>query len=176
MRRPIALATLLAALSVAPPTLHAQRPLTVGVAGGVSLPVGSFGDGADVGWHALAALALGSQMHPLGLRLDATYTTFPLGESDEARRITSVTLGPTYRLPSAGWAVAPYLLAAAGAYYLDCSDDALCDGTTRFGWNAGLGMRARGLGLHGFLEARYHRIAFRGDAVQWAPVTVGLLF
>ena len=175
-------AALLGVVSTAA-TLPAQRPVSLGLAGGVSLPQGRFDDGVDVGWHALATLALGTPMQPLGLRLDAAHNEFGFAGAGGAgapatgsQRTTSVTLNPTYRLPSAGWPLAPYLVGGAGAYRLGCGGDAACDATTRFGWNAGLGTRIAGLGLRAFLEARYHRVALQGGDVHFFPVTLGLTF
>jgi hypothetical protein len=184
MRRWTLTAVLLGALVPAAP-LRGQRPVSLGLAGGVSLPAGDFGDGVDVGWHALATLALGTMMQPLGVRLDGEYSQFSFSGTGGAgpttltagsQRTFSVTLNPTYRLPSAGSPLAPYLIGGAGAYNLGCTGDATCDATTRFGWNAGLGTKFAGLRLKGFVEARYHRVALRGGAVQFFPVTVGLTF
>jgi hypothetical protein len=185
MRRAILTGALLAALPMA--ALHGQRPVTLGLAGGVSLPAGNFGDGVDVGWRALATLSLGSQMHlhPLALRIDGAYDQFgfagtggtgPGAPAGGSQRIISATVNPSYRLPSAGWPLSPYLIGGAGAYNLGCTGDATCDATTRFGWNAGLGTKFAGLRLRGFIEARYHRVALEGGDVQYFPVTLGLTF
>ena len=185
MRRTMLAAALLGVLSPTAP-LQGQRPVTLGLAGGVALPAGNFGHGVDVGWHALATLSLGRQMHayPLALRLDGAYSQFAFagtgaGGSAPARgsqRTVSATVNPTYRLPSAGWPLAPYLIGGAGAYNLGCAGGASCTATTRFGWNAGLGTRFAGLRLKGFVEARYHRVASKGGDVQFFPVTLGLTF
>jgi hypothetical protein len=187
MRRSILTAALLGVLSPAA-ALQGQRPVTLGLAGGVSLPQGRFGDGVDPGWHALATLSLGSQMHlhPLALRIDGACNQFAFAGTgggtvggapvDGSQRTISVTLNPTYRLPSAGWPLSPYLIGGAGAYNLGCTGDATCDATTRFGWNAGLGTKFAGLRLRGFLEARYHRVALKGGDVHYFPLTLGLTF
>ena len=176
--RPSILAAVTFAILTGATPLPAQRPVTVGVAAGGSLPQGRFGDGADAGWHALGTLALGNPAHPLGLRVDGAYNRFGAGgeAGGLSQTVSSATLNPTYRLPSAGRPVAPYLMAGAGAYHLDCSGDDACGGTTRFGWNAGVGTRFVGLGLRGFVEARFHRVSVAGGAVQYVPVTFGLLF
>ena len=60
--------------SVAP--LEAQSPISIGVAGGVSLPQGDIDDDMNTGWHGLATAELASSMHPWGLRLDVAYNRF----------------------------------------------------------------------------------------------------
>src|SRR4051794_32890386 len=63
------------------PRLEAQRPISLGVGGGLSLPQGDVDNQVNTGWHALATAALGSPMQPLGLRLDLAYSRF--GFSDQ---------------------------------------------------------------------------------------------
>lgn len=167
-----------------PIPLCAQRPIALGVAGGVPMPLGEFGDNVNPGWRALGTLALGTPMLPLGLRLDAAYDQLGFtrtlvgsgGSSAGAQRVVSVTLNPTYRLPMPGSSFSPYLIAGAGAYSVGCAGDASCDAVTRAGWNAGLGTRFVTAGLHGFAEARYHYVEMRGGRVQYLPFTLGLLF
>jgi hypothetical protein len=179
MRRSILTAALFALMPLA--TLESQRPITVGVAGGLSLPVGDFGDAVDPGWHALGTLTLGTAMQPLGLRLDAAYNQFARSATTPSvlsgsQTAASVTLNPTYRLPMTNSPLSPYVIAGAGAYRLACTGDAECSATTRFGWNGGVGTKFSSFGLRGFLEARYNRIAFRGGNVSYVPFTIGLTF
>src|SRR5438046_266343 len=63
--------------------LEAQRPISLGVGGGLSLPQGDVDDLVNTGWHALVTAALGSPMQPLGLRFDVAYSRF--GFSDQAQ-------------------------------------------------------------------------------------------
>lgn len=176
MRRRV-IVVLAAAGALAPAgRLHAQRPVTVGVGGGVSLPQGRFGDAADPGWRALGALWLGGPMHLLGLRLDGAYDRFGAAVGEGARSVASGTLNVTYRLPAVRSPLSPFVIAGAGAYRLACSGGASCPATTRFGWNGGLGTRFAGLGLRGLVEARYHRVALPGADASWFPLTLGLTF
>ena len=159
--------------------LAAQRPVTVGLAGGVSLPQGAFSDGADVGWHGLGTLALGSLMQPLGLRVDAAYNQFGfkgVSTSGARQSVTSGTLNVTYRMPAWRTPFSPYVIAGGGAYHLACSGGARCGAATKFGWNAGLGTKLTGLGLRAFAEARLHSVSEPGADLHFFPVTVGLLF
>ena len=159
--------------------LEAQRPITLGVAGGVSVPQGNLSDGANTGWHALGTLALGTYMQPIGLRLDVAYNRFAFSDrvgtttlGDGHQSIGSATLNASYRLPMTNSPLSPYLIGGAGAYRSDCSlGTAACEAVTRFGWNAGLGARMRLLPFGTFIEARYHRTRRSG----YVPVTVGVM-
>ncbi len=182
MRRWILVAAWCALLCPTAP-MEAQRPISIGIAGGVSIPEGDLRDGVSTGWHALGTIALSTLMQPLGLRLDAAYHRFAF--SDEAQAspgedgnlgVGSATLNATYRLPMTNSPMSPYLISGLGAYRTECSVGPGCDATTRYGWNVGLATKLYVLGFRSFLEARYHRTG-RGDSdVHYFPVTFGVLF
>jgi hypothetical protein len=185
MPRSILTATLLVALCTLAPAapLHAQRLLSVGLGGGIALPLSTFSDEVVPGFRALGTLAVGAPLYPLGLRIDGAYDRFdveaaPAGsvDFDGAQRVVSATINPTYRLPSAGAPISPYLIAGAGAYNVGCTGDYTCESSTHFGWNAGAGFTFRAFGFRAFAEARYHRVEASGGGVQYVPVTAGLLF
>ena len=180
MRRSLLVAAAIAVL-FAPAALHAQRPVSIGIAGGASIPSGDLRDGVDVGWHALATIAVSTLMQPLGLRIDVAYNRF--GFSDDAPSLadahqstSSATLNFTYRLPMTNSPLSPYLISGLGAYRSECSLDTGCEATTRYGWNAGLGTRLHFLGLRSFLEARYHRTEAGDTDIHYFPVTLGFTF
>ena len=184
MRISSMVAVLLALGALAPRTeLSCQRPVTLGVAGGIGMPAGDLASEVNPGWRALGTLALGVPLIPLGLRVDAAYDQLGferalVGSSGSAgaQRIVSVSANPTYRLPSAGSSFAPYLIAGVGAYNVGCTGGVGCDSATRFGWNAGLGTRFAAVGVTAFAEARFHRVELRGGGLQYIPATFGLLF
>lgn len=161
----------------------AQRPISLGFGGGVSVPEGDLRDGATTGWHALGTIALSTLMQPLGLRLDVAYNRFAFTDDAEAilgasgnQTVGSATLNATYRLPMTDSPLSPYLISGLGAYRTQCSVEPNCDATTRYGWNVGLGTKLYVLGFRTFLEGRYHRTE-RGDSgVHFFPVTFGLTF
>jgi hypothetical protein len=152
----------------------AQRLVTVGVGGGASVPEGGFGTAVDPGWHALGTLVIGTPMQPLGLRLDGAYNDFASGSGRQA--VTSGTANITYRLPTPGTPISPYLLAGLGAYRGSCSGGATCSTGTSFGWNAGLGTKVMFLGIRWFVEGRYHSTDRKPSDVNFFPITVGLTF
>lgn len=170
LRRFIVTAGLLALLA---PAARAQRPVSLLVGGGASIPVGTLADGSSTGWNALAGLAVSTLMQPLGLRLDGAYNRMAGKASGPDQAITSGTLNVTYRLPTPNTPIAPYLSAGGGVYWLECrGDGGVCGSDTRGGWNAGLGTKIAAMGLTWFVEARFHRA---GDA-RYLPVTIGVGF
>ena len=156
---------------------HAQqRPISVGLAGGVSLPQGDLADVVGTGWHALGTIALSTLMQPLGLRLDIAYSRFDFDAADGNESVGSATLNGTYRLPMTNSPLSPYLISGLGAYRSECSLDIGCDATTEFGWNVGLGAKLFVLGFRSFLEARYHSTEHHDTDVRYFPLTIGILF
>jgi hypothetical protein len=181
MRRSILVAAAIAAL-VSAPLLEAQRPVSLGLAGGVSIPEGDLREGSDAGWHALATIVVSTLMQPLGLRLDVAYNRFEFSDDVAAalrggnQSVSSATLNFTYRLPMTNSPMSPYLISGLGAYQTRCSLGSGCEAVTRYGWNVGLGAKLYVLGFRSFLEGRYHRTE-RGDSgVHYFPITFGFLF
>ena len=164
--------------------LQAQRPVSISLAGGISLPQGSLGDGSDMGWHGLAALNFSSLMLPMGLRVDAAFNRFGSTEtgvslgSDGHYDVGSLTGNLTYRLPMTNSPLSPYLIAGMGAYRTSCNfgTSASCDASTAFGWNAGLGVRMYFLRFRSFLEARYHSTERDASSINYFPLTFGVTF
>jgi len=170
----------LAGIALLAAALPAQRPVALGVAGGVSLPTGALGDGAQAGWHALATLALATPKQALGLRVDGAYHRFDFADdaatlATGARTLASATGNVTYRLPMTDSPLSPYVITGLGAYRIGCTDERVCDATTRFGWNAGLGTKWYVRGVRGFVEARYHRTSRDEGAMPHVPLTFGIL-
>ena len=179
MRQSLVVAALLAAAFPWP--ANAQRVLSLGLGGGVSIPQGSLADGASTGWHALGAVVLNTPMQPLGLRVDVAYSRFAFDgpallpeRTSGYHSLGSVTANATYRLPMAGRPVSPYLISGLGAYRSDCSATEGCGATTRYGWNVGLGTKLYAFRVRSFLEARYHQTARGQRTIRHFPVTVGL--
>ena len=178
MRRWI-LAAACAGMTVSAAPAHAQqRPVFLGLAGGVSLPQGDLADGVNTGWNALATIGLSTLMQPLGLRLDVAYNRFDADAGDGNTNVGSATLNATYRLPMTNSPMSPYLISGLGAYRSECSLDVVaCDATTKFGWNVGLGAKLYLLGFRSFIEARYHSTSRGNDNdISYFPLTFGLLF
>jgi hypothetical protein len=184
MRRWTMTAAALLTMSLLVPTgACAQSPISLGLAGGVALPLSDFSDDVVPGWRALGTLAVGVPLIPLGLRVDAAYDRFSVDRAlvgttsspSGSRRIASLTANVTYRLLPLP-IVSPYLIGGGGSYNVGCGGDITCESSTYFGWNGGVGLRFGALGVHAFAEARYHHVNVSGASVQYVPVTFGLMF
>lgn len=170
------LSSSLLALAAVTAPVAAQRPVFLGLSGGVSIPTGRFADGASVGWHGLAILGVSTFMQPLGLRLDVAHSRFTAKSTGPDQALSSATLNFTYRLPMTNSAASPFLITGAGAYRLECTGSVDCGSSTRFGWNAGLGFKIATIGQLWLLESRFHSVNASRGSVRYIPVTFGLLF
>ena len=162
-------------------SMEAQRPLSFGVGGGITLPEGDLSDQVNTGWNALLTAELASPMHPWGIRFDVAYNRFSFSDQVQTalgaegnQTAGSATLNFTYRLPKVTWPVQAYLLLGAGAYRTDCSIG--CESRVRYGWNYGLGAKFYFLGLRNFVEFRGHRTKSRTDDLHYFPLTLGVMF
>jgi hypothetical protein len=165
-------------VAVAARSAHAQqrveRPLSIGVAGGLSRTSGG------TGYHAVAALELQTPVSPMRLRAEGLFADWDgVGVTRVSALSGSVVLTPVPR-----GKVLPYALAGAGGY-------ATSGAGLRSGWSLGLGLRLPDAGSHLFVESRLH--AFRWDGRDlpqghpaytradtwkyvWMPFSLGIRF
>jgi len=166
---------LAAVLMVSAQTAEAQRPVTIGVAAGLSAPIGDFADTHKMGWNAAASLGFNFPASAVGVRFEGFYNSFE-GEDDGIVEIPKATIaGATanalYHL--GGQTVRPYVIGGVGAYNNKVEGGR---SETDFGINAGLGFKF-GLGtLTTFAEARLHTVAADPDDFQFIPITFGIEF
>lgn len=178
---------------------HAQisSPIGVGVVGGTSSPTGSLSDIAKSGWHAGAFIELKLPVIPVGFRLEGAWHQFhdkPLdGGGTTGARVAAVTLNATYDILPVP-IIKPYLIGGVGEYSarltssnqvvlqdqgggpIGQADVVQTSTQTKFGVNAGAGVRLQFGGFAAFVEARWHDIFTSGQNVQMVPVSVGLRF
>jgi hypothetical protein len=175
---------LLAALAVAGAMLaagatEAASQLRFSIAGGPSMPLGSLGDEVDTGYHAQLSAALSVPLLPVGIRADGMFTQFPESGEDGNFRVVSGSVNGVLSMPSVG--ITPYLIGGLGIYNSRFTDDDDGHGhetgsTTNVGANVGVGIRIGLPGLAVFGEARLHNLFNEGDAVRFAPISLGVRF
>ena len=156
------------------------------VGGGLTLPLGDFGDGQGTGWHGLAAVGFQPANLPVGFQVDGMYQR--LGVDDELglgddinNQIIQGTANVVYTFTTAEESTFhPYLIGGVGLYNFkltgDDVPDVLDESNTEFGINAGAGFdfQAGNVGL--FLEGRFHNVFTEGESSNFIPITVGIRF
>lgn len=166
-------------------TTTAQAQAAFNVGGGLTLPLGDFGDVSDMGFHGTAGVSFQPASLPVGIRVDGMYGMFSAsedfaGDADIGTRIISGTANAVYTFQTAETSTFhPYLIGGVGIYNFGLTgDDAPdVDGNTEFGINAGAGFNfAAGSSLNLFVEGRFHNVFTEGSSTNFIPLTVGLRF
>lgn len=179
--------TAVLALSASATVVHAQNPMTFGIAAGATFPTGDFGDGVNTGFHGMVTVGAMPALVPFGVRIDGMYNSLGGDDFDfegtqftgTSAEILGVTANGVFGMP--GMIVAsPYLIGGIGYYGQKVKTDQLeTDRTTAFGLNIGVGAKFNLSGFGTFLEARYHHVMQNdedGGKYQFIPVSFGIMF
>jgi len=174
-------AAVAAALIVGASAAQAQSPIKLGLAGGLTTPVGNTADFTKAGYNGTVTLALNAPLVPVGLRIDGMFNQLK-GKSDDALlgvdlpdlSVSSVNANLTYNLLPLPVARL-YLIGGVGYYRTEFKDSGI-DAEDNVGYNGGAGLRIGTGRTQIFVEARYHRVDVGGDRVEIVPVTIGFLF
>ena len=103
-------------------TAHAQAPgrASFHLAGGITLPMGDFGDAFGMGWQADGGVMFGLGGIPFALRVDAMYGRNGGDEDvtgpDVSSKYFGGMAGGQFNLGSAASPVKPYIVAQAGMF------------------------------------------------------------
>jgi len=167
------------------PALRAQGA-EFSLGGGVGIPLGTFDDNANIGWHGLAGISFVPNGWPVGIQIDGSYQQYSLddnvvvGFSGLKNRLLMGTGNIVFKFKSSEESTfRPYLIGGGGVYNSkitgsDDPNDVIPGGTTDFGVNVGAGFdfKAGGAGL--FVEGRFHDIMQDGEDTKFVPITVGI--
>ena len=181
-------------------TAHAQgtaasassgRPFKLGGALGATVPLGDFGDGADLGFHLGGLIEYKPQSVPVNLRGEITYHRNGLKSdyfSDDDPIFNNIDgdfsmwnfVGNVlFPFGDAASTARPYAIAGLGLYYLKASAEFggvdISDSETKFGLNLGGGFTFNLSGFETFVEARFHSV-FADDNVNFIPLSFGFKF
>jgi hypothetical protein len=163
----------------AAPALRAQAQPTegirFGVGGGLTLPMGTFGDVDKAGWHLLGVLQLPISQSPIHLRFDAMYgQTSHKGGGSGSTTLTGATADLLYHLGDRAASVRPYILGGLGFYNADFGGTSNSESKLAFGFGGGI---LFGVGtMHAFLETRYMSVQTSGKSLTFLPVSLGVMF
>lgn len=173
----LAVTTLFA--SVAADSAQAQRidnarPVTIGLAAGLSMPTGDFGDSFKSGYNITGSLGFRPAAVPFGLRAEVGYESHDVDSpADFSLSTLYGTLNGVFDIGSGATGMAPYLIAGLGMYRFSGDD---MDSMTDFGINGGGGVKFALSGFTTFVEARYHHVFSEDDALTFIPITFGVQF
>ena len=179
--RSVVLGAVFLATAGAAPAVAQGAKFSVG--GGLTLPLGDFGDVAGTGFHGLAAVGFQPANLPVGFQIDGMYQRFGFEDApddfDANFQIIQGTANVVYTFVTAEESTFhPYLIGGVGLYNAKATGDDVPDSEseTDFGINAGAGFdfQAGSVGL--FVEGRFHNVFSDPDNTNFIPITVGIRF
>jgi outer membrane protein with beta-barrel domain len=161
----------------AAPVLQAQHQPTegirFGVGGGLTLPMGTFGDIDKSGWNLVGLIQLPISHSPIHLRFDAMYgQTSHKSPASGNTTLTGATADLLYHLGDHMAKVRPYVLGGLGFYNVDGGGGS--ESKLAFGFGGGI---LFGVGtMHAFLEGRYMSVQTSGSSLNFLPISLGVMF
>ena len=176
----------LAALVALPAMASAQeaRPVSFGVSGGLSLPIGDLGDGYDAGYNVTGHIAYKpASFTNLSFRGDVSFDRWGNKNLDDAStRLLGVTANGVYAFPqTTPGVVRPYVLGGVGFYNGKSSGKVggvsiSGSSSTDLGVQAGAGINFQLSGFATFVEAKFVNVFGDGSSVSFIPITFGVKF
>jgi opacity protein-like surface antigen len=192
MKKTVRAIAVLAVLVSTPPVASAQVDLakhfvTVGVGGGMSVPVSSAGDAFKNGFNIQSFARLNVPKLPVMPRFDFNFSRFELDAAQMGVPGTSQILSGLANLQLSVLPlgpVQPYVIAGLGAYSLRTETNGITPtsvNNVRFGINGGAGVTLHLGMINGFIEGRVDNVytekgVIDTDQIQVVPVTFGLTF
>lgn len=174
LRGVLAATALVAAVSTAADAQAASKGL--GVYGGIAMPMGDFGDAADLGFQIGGQYSMPLK-NALGLRINADWNRFGLPDDvDGSWTLLGAMANVTYNIES-GSGLKPYVLGGLGFYQysLDIGGTNVGD-DSGVAFNVGGGFNFMMGGRNLFAEVRYVSISADGDPLSMLPVSIGIRF
>jgi opacity protein-like surface antigen len=185
MKRSLPLLALAAMIAV-PAALSAQstdKPVSLGVSGGLSLPMGDFGESRNSGYTIAGHLYFKpASLKSLRLRADAGYDRWDIEGANANTRNISVVGNVLYDFPvqSSTSITRPYLLGGLGLHSIKTSATSggvtNRPGDTNLGLQVGGGLTFQLSGFSTFAEAKFVNVFGDGGSVRYIPVTFGVRF
>lgn len=159
----------------------AGNRMTFGAGGGVSIPLGSYGDVTKTGWDAGAVFQFKPAVSPVGFQIDGTYGENKFDPSSAGKdQWVYGTANLVFWFPvAAETKIRPYILGGGGVYNYKAKPTGITStsSVTKFGLNAGAGFDfdvGQNLGI--FVEGRFHNVFFTGDDAKFIPINAGIRF
>ena len=150
------------------------RTVSVGLSGGLSLPMGDLGDAADAGYNATAHVYYMPSSMKAAFRGDVSYDSWKV---KSASSVSLSSLGFTgngiFYLGETTAAMRPYLLAGGGMYRTKSSVEGSASNTDP-GIQGGLGLSFALSGFNTFLEAKYVNVFSDGNSTNFVPISFGI--
>jgi hypothetical protein len=180
-------AALTAVTLLGAPALRAQGA-EFSLGAGATVPLGTFGDVAKIGYHGLIGVSFAPSSFPLGIQIDGMYDRLKQEAAigDRTNQIIQGTANLIYKFKTSEESrFRPYLIGGVGIYNfkLVSGTDVAGPGvgntgntSTDFGLNGGAGFDIKSGGIGFFVEGRFHDVFNSGPNTKFIPITAGIRF
>lgn len=154
----------------------AEAQTRFGVAAGIAVPTGDFGDGVKSGFNVEGSVEFKPMTMPFGIRADLFYNRFGIDGVDGNLTALGGALNAMFQM--AGVGAAPYLVVGPTITNLDAKVEGAGDieGETKIGAQGGVGVKFPLSGFTSKAEARYQTIFTDNSNTNMFIVNFGILF
>lgn len=158
-------------------TLMAQTRARIGIGGGGSPAVGSFGDVFNTGWHGQVMALFNLPALPFDIRVDGQYGEHKddLTGSVKTKLLTGM-VGAQFNFGAPAAPAKPYLTGGVGVTNVDISSALGSGSTTELAAGAGAGVGFRFGAVSLFLETRVMNAFMDGGDITFIPISGGIMF
>jgi opacity protein-like surface antigen len=168
------------------------RPFKLGGALGATVPLGDFGDGADLGFHLGGLIEYKPTTIPVNLRGEITYHRNGLkndyfsgqdpifDDVDGNFSMLNFVGNVLFPFGDPASTARPYAIGGLGLYRMKASAEFggvdISDTQTKFGINVGGGFTFNLSGFETFVEARFHSVFTEESNTNFIPLSFGFKF
>ena len=167
------------------------RPFKLGGSLGATIPLGDFGDNAELGFHVGGLIDYKPQSVPVTLRGEISYHRNGLkkgffsdipGAEDVDGNFSMIDFIGNAVIPfgDAESTARPYVIGGLGVYRFKFSGDVagfdVSSTDTNFGINIGAGFSFDLSGFETFIEGRFHSVFSEGSNTNLIPISFGFRF
>ncbi len=171
----------LVAIFASPSLASAQQrttPVSFGVSGGLSLPVGDLGDAVDAGYNITGHIWLSpASFKTVSFRGDVSYDNWSYKKFSASTRNLGVVANAIIHPSVSKSTVVPYIIGGVG-FFNGKSFTTVSSSRTSSdpGVQVGGGIEFKLSGFSTFAEAKFVNVFTNGNATNWVPITFGVRF
>ncbi|HEY9478847.1 MAG TPA: porin family protein [Gemmatimonadaceae bacterium] len=154
----------------------AAKPVSFGIAGGMSMPTGDFGDAFKSGYNVSGLVQFQQPTWPVAIRVEAQYQDFSAkGDVDASTKTMGGLANVLYNFPTKS-IVRPYVTGGLGFFHIKVDAGDVSGSDNKFGYDLGAGLDFQLSGMNTFLEANWQSIRGDGGSANQIPIRVGIRF
>jgi opacity protein-like surface antigen len=159
----------------------AEAQARIGLAAGLAVPTGDFGDVAKSGFNVEGSAEFRPEAMPFGIRADVFYNRFAIDEDATGESGNFRTFGAALNaiFQMAGVSASPYLLVGPAIHNVggDVDDSSVdIESETKFAAQGGVGVKFPLSGMTSKVEARYVTIFTEDENTNLFIINFGVLF